>query len=142
MCYTTKISTVKKHLLFYIDIEYDLVFFFRISSYFHQRKHRTYYITATKKLNQTDSDLYINDLDLTSRLPSTTSIDRDKRAYLKILERSVRTGRKIQDEKENNNNNKTGTNSNSNSFYFLRHYINKHLSSSSTTTNIRRSTEI
>ncbi len=96
-------------------------------SYFYRDKHRTYYITATKKLNQTLSDLHLNHRDsITSRI-SIASINSDKRAYLKILERSVRTGRRIEDENETN------------SCSYLRQYINKHLSS---TTNIQRSIEI
>ena len=96
-----------------------------VHSYFHRKKHRTYYITATKKLSQTLSDG--SNRDSISSRASVASINHDKRAYLKIIEQSVRTGRRIEDEKQNH------------SFGSLRQYINKHLSSN---TSIQRITEI
>ncbi len=67
-------------------------------------------------------------------------MDCDRRDYLKILERSVRTGRRIQEEKDQIT--KIRTDSHTRSFDFLRQYINKHRPSTTTTTNIQRSTEI
>jgi hypothetical protein len=83
--------------------------------YFHRKKHRTYYITATKKLSQTLSDG--SNRDSISSRASVVSINHDKRAYIKIIEQSVRTGRRIDDEKQNH------------SFGSIRQYINRHLSS-------------
>ena len=60
-------------------------------SYFHRKNERTYYVTAPKKLTQVNHHLSI-------RL-SVISTDRDKRMYIKILERSVRSGRSIQHER-------------------------------------------
>ncbi len=108
---------------------------FFVFSYLHRNKNRTYYIAATKKLNQIDSNIYVNNLS-----SSISLNDQDKRAYLKILERSVRTGRSIQDEKNNNYNIKND--SQSNSLYFFRQYINKHLSSTTNNNNSQTSTEI
>ena len=73
------------------------------------------------------------ELDLPTKL---SLLNQDKRAYLKILERSVRTGRKIQDEKDN----KIKDTSRLKSFLFHHPYIAKHISS--TTTDSQRTTSI
>jgi hypothetical protein len=76
-------------------------------------------------VSQANSDLHLNKVDSVRKL--SISGDRDKRAYLKILERSVRTGREIQEEIEN-----IRHDSGNNSVYSLRQYIDKHLSSTTT----------
>jgi hypothetical protein len=125
--FTTKSFTVS----FENKNRQNIFFFFQIIfSYLRRKRSKTYYITASKKLNDVDGGL---------DLPRKSSLnDQDKRIYLKMVERSVRTGRRIQDEKDYNYNIKND--SHSNSFYCLRQFINKHLSS--TTANIQRSTEI
>ncbi|CAF2782935.1 unnamed protein product [Rotaria sp. Silwood2] len=116
----------------------------KILRYFHRKTNRTYYITASKKQHEIQNDFNINNFDLPTK---SISNDLDKRAYLKILERSVRTGRSIQDEKDNKiNTTMTNTTNNNNNdsrldlFYLLRQYINEN--SSSTITNVSRSTEL
>jgi hypothetical protein len=73
------------------------------------------------------------ELDLPTKL---SLLNQDKRAYLKILERSVRTGRKIQDEKDN----KIKDTSRLKSFYSLHRYIAKR--TSSTTIDSQQTTAI
>lgn len=66
----------------------------RVTHYFHRKTERTYYITAPRKLTQVNHHHNYHP----NRL-SVISTDRDKRMYIKILERSVRTGRSIQHER-------------------------------------------
>ncbi|CAF0995956.1 unnamed protein product [Rotaria sordida] len=115
----------------------------KIIRYFHRKTNKTYYITSSKKENEIQNDFNMNNFDLTTK---SISDDLDKRAYLKILERSVRSGRRIQDEKDNKNHTTTTTTNNNNNnphldlFYFPGQCMNKN--SSSTITNISRSIEI
>jgi hypothetical protein len=96
-----------------------------------RKKSRTYHIMALTQVIDIDGNLD----------PATMSSlnDQRKRAYLKILERSVRTGRRIQDEKDNHYVKNT---SRSTSFYSLGRYITKHLSRKTPTTDNQRSTDI
>ena len=58
---------------------------------------------------------------------SSRSNIRDKNAYLKSLERSLRTGRRIQDEEDNDNDNHSNNQSRLNLFNFICNFINKHI---------------
>lgn len=73
--------------------------------------------------------------DPTTENPSTSpkSNNRDKKAYLKSLERSLRTGRPIKDEEDNDNNYKNR--SHSIPLNFIRHCINKHIRRKTSNTN-------
>ena len=71
---------------------------FSSSSSLYRNKHRTYYITATQRICQTNNDLH---LDNGNAITQTS--DCEKHAYLKALERSIRTGRSIEEEKERKN---------------------------------------
>jgi hypothetical protein len=53
------------------------------------------------------------------------SNNRDKKAYLKSLERSLRTGRPIQDDDNNDHNHEND--SHSTPLKFIRHYFNKYI---------------
>ncbi|CAF1299249.1 unnamed protein product [Adineta steineri] len=115
----------------------------KVLHYLHKRRERTYYITALQRINDAEDDLNLTCLDLQRK--SSTS-DENRRAYIKILERSIRTGRSIQDERDND---VIGDNPRLNSFYLLRRFINQYLSrtrptttTTTTTTNIRRCTEL
>ncbi len=134
LCFTTKSFTVSSTIQNneYIFSNNDLF------SYLHKRRERIYYITALKKINEAEADLNITQSDLDNR--SSTN-DLDKRTYLKILERSVRTGRRIQDEKDDKNY-YINNSSQSSSFFFLRRFINQHLTPTTTMNSIQRSTDI
>ncbi|CAF1602917.1 unnamed protein product [Rotaria sp. Silwood1] len=121
----------------------------KILRYLHQKTYRTYYVEASKKDNDIENDLNINNFDLATK---SISQDLDKQTYLKILERSVRTGRQIQDEKNKkihittpiptpNTANYHNNDSHIDLFYFRRQNMNEN-ASSATTTNISRSIEI
>lgn len=92
-----------------------------------------------KKINEAEADLNItNQLDLDNK---SLSHELDKRTYLKILERSIRSGRRIQDEKDDRNY-YSHNSSHTGSFNVLRQFINQHLSPTTTMTNIQRCTDI
>ncbi|CAF0794714.1 unnamed protein product [Rotaria sordida] len=82
-------------------------------------------------------DLALESSDLTKENSSQPN-SRDKAAYLKSLERSLRTGRRMNDDDDNDNNNKTE--SYSNPLNYIRHFINKRIRRR--TSNIPENTEL
>ncbi|CAF3330648.1 unnamed protein product [Rotaria socialis] len=78
--------------------------------------------------NDNDDDLSVKSCEVVvesanlTQDSSTQSNGRDKKAYLKSLERSLRTGRRIQDEEDNDQ-----SESRSGPFYFIRRFINKYI---------------
>ncbi|CAF1629050.1 unnamed protein product [Adineta ricciae] len=108
----------------------------RILHYLHKRRERTYYITALKQINEAEAELSIA-CSNPERKSSTS--DHEKRTYLRILERSIRSGRCIEDEKARYD---TRDDSPLSSFYYLRRFINQHLSPTTTITNTQRCTEL
>ncbi|CAF3405256.1 unnamed protein product [Rotaria socialis] len=93
--------------------------------YFQRKTNRTYHITAPEKEHATHNDVNTNNIGLSTK---SLSNDLDKRAYLKVLEKSLRTGRTIQDEMENTLSNITND-SHIDLMYLVRRYIDEHLSS-------------
>ncbi|CAF5148217.1 unnamed protein product, partial [Rotaria magnacalcarata] len=78
--------------------------------------------------NDNDDDLSVKSCEVVvestnlTQDDSTQSNGRDKKAYLKSLERSLRTGRRIQEEEDNDQ-----SESRSGPFYFIRRFINKYI---------------
>ncbi|CAF2400355.1 unnamed protein product [Rotaria sp. Silwood2] len=98
----------------------------------HGKSNRTHQDSDSNiSFDENDDHLSVKSLDLAfesnnlTKENSSLTNGRDKTAYLKSLERSLRTGRRIQDDEDNENNNKTK--SYSNPLNCLRHFINKHI---------------
>ncbi|UJR09968.1 hypothetical protein I4U23_014192 [Adineta vaga] len=108
----------------------------RILHYLHKRRERIYYITALKQINEAEADLNMACLDLERK---SSIVDQDKRTYLRVLERSVRSGRCIEDEKARYD---RKSDTSLTSFFYLRRFINQHLSPTRTITNTQRCTEL
>jgi hypothetical protein len=112
-------------------------YFFLFFRKLHGKTIRTYQDTDSN-VSPNDDDLSIKNLDLlidstapTTENPSTSlqANGRDRKAYLKSLEQSLRTGRRIQ-----NDNNAPEDESHSNPFNFISHCINKHIHQKTTDT--------
>lgn len=98
----------------------------------HGKANRTYRGSDCNTVSNED-ELSVKSLNLSMESPRTT-IDhsslpldgnyRDKKAYLKSLERSLRTGRQIKDD---NNNNDDDDQSHSIPSKYIRHFLNKYI---------------
>jgi hypothetical protein len=128
LCITTKIFTVIgfNYFLRYFYFPFFLFLYFRK---LHGKKSRTYQDTdSNESSNENEDQFSVKSIDLVleSTEPTTenSSNGRDKKAYLKSLERSLRTGRRIQDDGDDNNHENE---SQSNPFNFIRHCINKYI---------------
>ncbi|CAF1003282.1 unnamed protein product [Rotaria magnacalcarata] len=93
--------------------------------YFQRKTNRTYHITASEKEHETHNDVNTNNIGLITK-PLSNELDR--RAYLKVLEKSLRTGRTIQEELDDTLSNTTND-SHIDLMYLVRRYIDEHLSS-------------
>ncbi|CAF0818715.1 unnamed protein product [Rotaria sp. Silwood1] len=98
----------------------------------HGKSNRTYQDTdsnISSTENEDHSSIKSLDLALESndlaKENSTLPNGRDKIAYLKALERSLRTGRRIQDDEDSEDN--TNIESHSNLLNCIRHFINKYV---------------
>ncbi|CAF0925265.1 unnamed protein product [Rotaria sp. Silwood1] len=98
----------------------------------HGKSNRTYQDTdsnISSTENEDHSSIKSLDLALESndlaKENSTLPNGRDKIAYLKALERSLRTGRRIQDDEDSEDNN--NIESHSNLLNCIRHFINKYV---------------
>ncbi len=106
-------------------------FLYVFSRKLHGKPSRTYQDSDSNvSSNKNDDESSVKSLDLAteSRKSITTSVqsnNRDKKAYLKSLERSLRTGRPIQD--DNNNDHNHENDSHSTPLKFIRHYFNKYI---------------
>jgi hypothetical protein len=127
LCLPTKTFTVGvKYFLRYF---YSLLF-----SKFHGKASRIYQDTdSNASSNENDDHLSVKSLDEViesteptpeNTLESPQSNTRDKKAYLKALERSLRTGRRIKDEEDNDNNENQ---SHSNPLNAISRFINKYI---------------
>ncbi len=127
LCFTTKIFTV---ISFHYFLRY--FYFFLLFLYFrklHGKPSRTYQDTdSNESSNENEDEISTKSIDLVLKSNALTtdnsSNSRDKKAYLKSLERSLRTGRRIQD---NGNDNDHENESQSNPFNFIRHCVNKYI---------------
>ncbi|UJR36126.1 hypothetical protein I4U23_028861 [Adineta vaga] len=92
----------------------------------HGRTSRAFQDTESNvSSNKNEENLSIKSLDLASTATSVAGIDRDKKAYLKALERSLRTGQPIQNLEDNDSINDNLSHSKpSNS---ISRFINKHI---------------
>lgn len=106
--------------------------FFRIFSFsspifirkLHGKAGRTYTDTESNQSSTDNQDrLSVKSLDAALESTPVQTDNRDKKLYLKSLERSLRTGRRIQDEEDNNDEN----GSRANPLKFIRHCVNKHI---------------
>lgn len=102
----------------------------------HQRRERIYYITALKQINEAEADLNMTRLDLERK---SSVVEQDKRIYLRVLERSVRSGRCIEEEKARYD---MRSDTPMNTFFYLRRFINQYLSPTRTIVNTQRCTEL
>ncbi|CAF1045574.1 unnamed protein product [Adineta ricciae] len=93
----------------------------------HGRASRTYQETdSTVSSEKIEETLSLKSLDLASTSASTHNLERDKKAYLKALEQSLRTGKPIQDPEDDDPINERTT-SRLNPLNFLSRFINKHI---------------
>ena len=127
LCFTTESFTVSvKYFLTY--------FYFLLSSKLHGKTSRAYQDTDSHASpNENDDHLSVKSLDEViesfepksdNPLTSPESNNRDKKAYLKALERSLRTGRRIQDEEVDNTNENESP---ANPLNFISRFINKYI---------------
>lgn len=103
-----------------------IILFFLFSK-LHGRGSRTYQETdSTVSSEKIEETLSLKSLDLASTTASTHNLERDKKAYLKALEQSLRTGKPIQDPEDDDPINEPTT-SRFNPLNFLSRFINKHI---------------
>jgi hypothetical protein len=116
LCCTTEIFAVSINI-------FSAIVLFVSSRKLHGKISRT---DQESDSNENEDNISIKSLDtaMEPRKSITTSNNRERRAYLKSLERSLRTGRPIQDD---DNNYHPEDDSHSTPLKFIRHCIDKHI---------------
>jgi hypothetical protein len=114
---------------------YPSIFSFVSSRKVNGKTNRTYQDNDSNvSSNENEDEISVRSLDSAIESKRSTSLstnNRDKKAYLKSLERSLRTGRPMQD---NDNDHPNENDSPSIPFKFIRHCINKYIRRKTTDT--------